>query len=312
MRILKLRPPAWVYLLFLIGACSLATRALLDSRFANSALLYLALPFTISLLLHHLVGYPENRDALGRYLNHLRNATIIMLATSAVLFEGFICVLMFMPIYFLAISIGYSFSLLLERSRRHRGSRIGIYTLPIVVAVLSFEGVAPETTFQRATDVTFRAVVQADIQSLKANMARPIVFDRPRHWFLSVFPLPSRVEAGSLAPGDVHRLHFVYKRWFFANVHRGDMRLRIEEVGKDHVRTTIVDNSSYLANYLKLEGTRVRFRRLDDRRTEVSLTITYQRGLDPAWYFGPLQRFAVERSAKYLVESVIAREGLDG
>ena len=65
----------------------------------NSTLLYLAVPFGISVLLSQLTSRSE-RPSLGwRYLDHLRDATIVLLATSAFLYEGFVCVLMFMPIY---------------------------------------------------------------------------------------------------------------------------------------------------------------------------------------------------------------------
>ena len=129
---------------------------------------------------------------------------------------------------------------------------------------------------------------------------------------MQVFPLPVSVEAGSLKEGDVHKLHFVYKRWFFTNTHEGEFHLRIDEVSPERVRTSVVHNSSYLATYLKIEGTQVDFEELYDGQTKVALTVHYERLLDPVWYFGPLQRYAVERSADYLIQSVIVREASDG
>ncbi len=309
---LRLRAPKWTYLLFLIGASTLTARGLLDSGFANSSLLYLGLPFVISLMIHHFIGYAQKQSALGRYLNHLRNATVIMLASSALLFEGFICVLMFMPIYYLAITLGFIFTFLSARWDRRGKAGLGVYAMPLIVGLLSMEGVAPSTSLPRENSITHVAVVAASIDELKSNMARPITFEAPRNWFMSVFPLPVRIKAGSLAAGDVHELDFVYKRWFFTNLHQGQMRLLIEHVGEREVRTRILENTSYLANYLKLEGTRVGFRDLGGGQTEVALTLNYSRLLDPAWYFGPLQDFAMKENAKYLIEEIIAREQLDG
>jgi len=44
-----------------------------------------------------------------------------------------------------------------------------------------------------------------------------------------------------------------------------------------------------------------------DGTTRVELTISYRRGLDPAWYFGPMQRRAISESAEYLLKNIIGK-----
>lgn len=298
-------------LLFAIGAAALVIRALLDSQFRNSALLYLLVPFALSILLHKTTRRSDGQSTTRRYVNHLRDGTIVMLATSALLFEGFLCILMFMPIYYVAITVGFLFNLAADAANK-RGGGHHAYAIPALVVMLSMEGAADPLTFERYREATHVAVVDASIEELKANMARPIAFPSDRHWFLSLFPLPTRVEAGTLRAGDIHRMHFVYKRWFFANFSEGDMALRIAEVGPAHIRTEIVQNTSYLSHYMRIEGTDVRFRDLGDGRTRVALTVKYRRLLDPYWYFGPLQQFAATQSAKYLIDSIIRREAGHG
>jgi hypothetical protein len=43
---------------------------------------------------------------------------------------------------------------------------------------------------------------------------------------------------------------------------------------------------------------------VDAATTSVTWTIRYRRDLDPAWYFGPMERFIVKRAADYLIDSV--------
>lgn len=291
-----------IRILFVIAAIAVVIRALLDSRFATSALLYLTVPFVVSMLIHQFIPY-EVENSRGRQLfNHLRDATVVMLATSFILFEGFVCVLMFMPIYYLCALIHYAFT----RNRDY--SHMKVIVLPLVVGVLSLEGVFPATSLPRKAEVTHVAVVDGSIAELKANMAAPITFDQERNWLLSIFPLPVKVEAGTLKAGDVHTLDFIYKRWFYTNVHEGTFALEISDVGADYVRTTVVKNTSYLASYVQIDGTEVAFRDVGAGQTEVSLTVHYHRKLDPSWYFGPLQSYAFERSAAYLIDTVIARK----
>lgn len=308
-RFLGLRPPKWLYLLFLLGACTIATRVVLDSQFGSTGVFYIAFPFLISLAIYHFVGPARGRSPWARLANHFRIATVIMLGTSAFLFEGFLCVAMMMPIYYLILGITYAFIIVEEKTKRDRagGARLGVYAVPLVILLLSLEGVSPQTSLARANSVSYSAVVPDSVAGLKANMARPITFDASRQWFIALFPAPVRVEAGSLKPGVVHRLHFVYRKWIFTNEHRGVMDVRIAEVSENRVTTVIDHNTSYLSHYMRLRGTTVDFTPVDAGHTRVTISIRYSRSLDPAWYFGPLQRLAVRQSARYLLETVIAR-----
>lgn len=292
------------YVFFIIGAATLTARAVLDSSFRNSTLLYILIPFAISILLHLTTGVIEGESVGARYARHMKTATVVMLGSSALLFEGFLCVLFFMPIYYLMVSIGFLFSYF---SDRDGGGHAGAYAIPVVVAVLAAEGLTGPTTVPRYSEATYSRILPGSVASLQANMAKPIRFEGERHWFLWLFPMPTRVEAGTLKAGDVHRLHFVYRRWFFTNIHRGDMAIRIAEVSPARIRTEIVQNDSYLSHYMKIDGTEVRFLDVGGGRTEVSLTVKYHRLLDPAWYFGPMEQLAARQSARYLIDTIIAR-----
>ena len=286
---------------------------MVSSPYRDTSLFYIATPFLISFAIYWTASKPEAaifaRQTFGR---HMLEAAAIFFLIALFMFEGFICVLFSSPIYFAAASLGYLASYSVSGAKHRKRSRFNSYALPVLAVVLSLEGVSAATTLDRENRVTYTTIVDASIHDLKANMAKPIAFDQPRQWFISLFPSPVRVEAGSLNAGDIHKVRFVYKRWFFTNIQEGDIRLRIDSVDDDIVETTVIENTSYLASYMMIEGTRVRFRELDSGRTEISLTIFYQRKLDPVWYFGPLQQFAMSESARYLVETVIARTGLDG
>lgn len=303
-----LKHPKWAYLLFTIGVFSFLIRLILDSNFANSAVLYVAIPFLVSFAIFQFTEKPKSGRLWMRYLAHLRDATIIMLATSVVLFEGFLCVLMFMPIYYLIVTIGFGAEALFRKNEEGKRSKLKASVFPMVIALLAIEGLSPSTSFERQNQVMRTVVVNASIDQLKANMAAEINLSARRHWFLSIFPLPVEVQAGTLNPGDVHKLDFIYKRWFFTNIDRGEFHLRIDEVSEDRVKTSVTRNTSYLAKYLNIQGTEVQFTPISEDQTEIALTIHYERLLDPAWYFGPMQKIAVSQSADYLIDEVIVRE----
>jgi len=303
----KIKRSRWVYLIFIMGAASLAIRTLLDSRFGNTALLYVAIPFLISFLLFHFARTGARRS----FGSHLLDATIVMLGSSAFLFEGFICVLFFFPIYIVFAAIGYAvFKGREERHKRGEKNHLKSSFIPIIVAIMAIEGTAPSTSFERHKSVTRAFIIAADVETIQANIAAPFVLPNKRSWFLSIFPLPTDTRAGSLGVGDIHEMDFVYKRWFFTNVKEGQMALRIDGVNDRQITTTLVKNTSYLSTYLSFKNSEINFTPLDDGRTHVSLTMTYERHLDPAWYFGTLQHYAVAQMCDYFVDAVYAR-GLD-
>ncbi len=294
----------WGIVLFLCGGAALVLRTLLDSQFGNGTLVYLAVPFVLSMAIYFLVPR-SGRDTLGaRFLNHLRLATILFLATSALLFEGFICVLMFMPIYYLGVGLAFAVAKATEDRDNNRFMAI---VLPALFLVLVSEGLIPATTFERERVSSFTADTPQSIAQLKANLAQPITFAANRDWFLELFPLPDRVEAGSLSEGDIHRLHFTYRRWLVTNVHKGEMHLRIAKVGPREIETEIIRDDSYLSHYLKVHGTRIRLVPLAGGGTRIRLEVRYRRLLDPAWYFGPLQERATRQSARFFIETIVAR-----
>ena len=42
-------------------------------------------------------------------------------------------------------------------------------------------------------------------------------------------------------------------------------------------------------------------------RTEITLRLDYRRNLDPAWYFHPLQQFAMREMAAFFIDEVLIR-----
>ncbi len=304
MRINTQNRPRWISWVFIIGIATFATRTILDSDFRHSGMLYLGMPFLVAFLAYKfLPQFPQQRTS-RRLLNGLINATIVMLATSAILFEGFLCVLMFLPIYWVTAILVFTIYIWQEKSEGK--AKIGLQIAPLLILLFAFEGTVPALSLPRDQVVTRTILVNSDVAAIKANLAKPIQFVDDRNWFISIFPLPDKVQTGTLRQGDVHRLHFTYRRWFFTNEHKGEMHIRLSEVSDNKIRTQLIRNDSYLSHYMQIDGTEIDMKSAGPGQTRVTLSIHYTRLLDPAWYFGPMQKYAVTNSADYLLENVIA------
>ena len=86
------------------------------------------------------------------------------------------------------------------------------------------------------------------------------------------------------------------------------MLLKIHKVDENTVETEFVKDSSYISTYLELLGTTIQFNPIDEINTRVTLSIRFNRKLDPAWYFAPLERYGIKQTAKYLISDIISRQ----
>ena len=293
-------------ILVIAGLASLAIQLLIRYDYDHTAMLYLGVPYIVAVLITLLRPYQEHDKWWERYLSHSVSALVVFLASSVVLFEGFICVVFFMPIYFLTVTLAFiaHWIAITWASRRSRTYSMAI---PVLIAFLSFEGTSDVTTFDRYNRVTATATTLVSPEELLQNLATPFDLPSSDDWMLGLFPMPHSIEAGSLQAGDVHRVHTRYHRWFVTNTHEGEINLRIDSVSLERVTASFVRDTSYLSTYVKLIGSEIRFAVDENDITHVSLTITYERRLDPAWYFQPIQQYAMETMAAHLIEEVLIR-----
>jgi hypothetical protein len=84
----------------------------------------------------------------------------------------------------------------------------------------------------------------------------------------------------------------------------GDLVLELAESGPGIVRWRAVSDTSHMTHFLDWTDIVVRWERVGAYETKVTWTLRYRRGLDPAWYFGPMERYAVGLTAGYLIDAV--------
>lgn len=294
-------------LLVIAGLASLAIQLLIRYDYDHTAMLYLAVPYSVAILITLARPYQEHDKWWERYISHSVSALVVFLASSVVLFEGFICVVFFMPIYFLVVTLAF-IAHWIAVAWTARKSKTCATAIPLLIAFLSFEGIFDVTTLERHNSATATATTQVSPEVLLQNLATPSDLPRSDDWMLGLFPMPHRIDAGSLEVGDIHRVHMRYHRWLVTNTHEGEIELRIDSVALNRVTVSFVRDTSYLSTYVKLIGSEIQLTVDENDVTHVSLTVSYERRLDPAWYFQPIQQYAMETMAEHLIEEVLIRD----
>ena len=300
--------PIWIRYLLILGAATLLTRLALDSRFATTSFFYCLVPYVIGVILYVFIPQPKGWTRTKRIGRHLLATIVVMLASSALLFEGFICVLMAAPIYIFFALLAIALTPHKQDPDRFKKSDVFRASfVPLAVIIISVEGLTDTTSFPREEVITRTQILNITPEEIHVNLSRPVHLDADRSAFLSVFPLPDRVDAPNFAQGETHTAFFTYRRWGFTNVHKGETRLHMKTVQPLLIETEVTKDTSYFSHYLTVHGTKINMVPLANGTTEVSLTIRYRRELDPAWYFGPMQRKAIGESAEYLLTHIIGK-----
>lgn len=297
----------WLFLLALSLAGGVLVRLLTATGYSGTALMYLGLPWLVAVLLALTTQHDTAKGSdLGKTT---RDSLIVMLGSSFVLGEGFLCVLFFLPIYLLIIGVIALGTSLARRSNSKRS----VHLAPLLVALLALEGTHPALTLERNNVLTVEQTTPLTIARLQANLRQPIELKNPTSSNLSrIFPLPYQIDSNGFKRGSEHILHYRYARWLWSNVHEGQLRLHIESMSDHHISVQATDNSSYLATYLNLQRFELAFAPTANGTTRVSLSVHYERSLDPAWYFSPLMRVAITGTAEHLLEQIVLRSHLQG
>jgi hypothetical protein len=266
----------------------------------QTAALFVGVPMTLTLIVLFAV-FP--RSALGIAC---KAVTLALLVSLIFLGEGFLCVLIAAPLFYLVAVIA---TLAWSHGVRTLGLNERTLRCCAVLTALPFamEGVFPATSLDRDETVSASRVIDASPEAVTAAVAAAPRFDRALPLVLRAgFP---RAEAARVEWRD-GREHLVIRirggeiRLNGTAPPTGDLVLRVEERAARRVRWSVVSDSSHTTHYLRWRESIVEWHAAGEGRTAVTWHLRYSRDLDPAWYFGPMQRHVATAAAGFLIEAV--------
>lgn len=194
--------------------------------------------------------------------------------------------------------------------------RARIVVLPVLVLLLSLEGVTPALTFSGDDTVTVTRTVAATPDQVAAALARPLRFDdvAPAGLLGVGFPRPEMDHGGALEVGQRRTVMFAgahHRPGFVAPHHWGAepglLEFEVTAAAPNSVRWLAVSDSTPLATWLSWRSAEVSWLPIDATHTEITWSLSYTRRLAPAWYFGPIEHVVVQQAAGYLLDAVDLR-----
>lgn len=277
-----------IFLVLAVTAGGVAYRILLHQRLEQTSALFIGLPALLAIIL---ALTPDAKSTTGGIL---KGITFALLLSGPLLGEGFICILMSAPIFLL---LGLVVGLINDSAKRRR--RATLSCLLLVFLPLSMEGTSARLSFHRAETVTESRVVNASAADVERALGRSPRVETMLPMYLRLrFPRPTEARGSGLELGATRTIHFAG-----GEGKPGDLVLRVEERREGYARFGVVSDNSKVAHWLDWKSSEVEWSEVDAQHTRVKWTIHFDRRLDPAWYFGPWERYATGLAARYLIEA---------
>lgn len=265
-------------------------------RLNASAAFYIGLPALIAVLI--IMTNPSD-NPIGATM---KGITLMLVLSVPLLQEGFICVLIAAPLFY---AVGAAVAYLYVQIRnKNKDSTLQSSAL-LIMLVASMEGMHEDLTVERFNLVEVEKVIAAPAHAVAAQLQQPVQLQNKSLSLLSLFPFPEIEHEG-----DTQRMHFVYNKHIWFNAVVGDVNVQVTERGDNFIHSEVVSDNSYLKNYMDWKTSRVEWQAIDANHTKVKWSIGYDRKLDPAWYFGPIEAYTVELVADMLIDNAATPAGV--
>jgi hypothetical protein len=286
-----------------VAIASIAYRVIVGHGLQQTAALFVGLPALLAIVVVFAVS-PRSATGVA-----CKAVTVGLLVSLLFLGEGILCIVMSAPLFYaVAVAVGLAADAARRRARAGRSGHTAVSCLAVLlVAPMSLEGVTGATALNRDEWVTETRIVHASVEAVERAMSGTPRFERAVPAYLRLgFPRPVavRIDRAGPRPQWVVRFRGGEMRLDGVEPRAGDLTLQLEERRPGLARWRALSDDSHMTHFLDWREAIVRWETAGRNVTRVTWTLRYRRGLDPAWYFGPWERYAVRLAAAYLIESV--------
>jgi hypothetical protein len=222
-----------------------------------------------------------------------RLTTFGLLITSAFLHEGAACVLLAAPLVY---GVAHLVVGLVELSIRAGHRRSALLVIPLLAAA-SLEGITPGARVAPEQTVVAERVVPMAPAELERRLAQGPRFDavtRPRLLRITGYPTPTGASGRGLAVGD---------RWTFT-VAGGPIVTEVVERGPGRVVFGTVADSSKTRRWVHWRRSVLSWRP-GPGGTTVRIETSFERRLDPSWYFGPIDAAMIDAGIEHFADALV-------
>ena len=289
---LSLSPGQWQILntLLVISLGSLLYKFLEINSLKHTAALFIGIPTFMSIAL----ALTPKAKHITR--NILIGTSLGLVSSLVVLNEGSFCVPMTAPLFLgVALIIGISY----EKAQRSRLGKVQFLFIVSILSIFSLEGVFSPLTVSRSVSVSSEQVIAAGSAEIESALSSKPVFNDLPFILTAGFPQPTWTKGKGLNMGDRRSVHFSG-----GEGEPGTVIFEVTERGNNWVRFSLIEDTSHISHWLTWKTSEIHWQAVSTTETKVKWTLNYDRQLDPAWYFGPIEKMAVALTTKALINNL--------
>lgn len=258
-------------------------------QLGHSAAMFIGIPAILAILL---ALTPKAKSVTGGIL---KGITLALLIIAPLLGEGYLCILLATPLFYI---VGILVGIIVDSLRAKRTATLSC--LAIVLLPMSLEGVVPELSFRRSQTVEVSRTVNASADAVERQLAQRTDISKTLPAPLRIgFPRPLQAMGEGLEIGAPRTIHFAGAE----GDPPGDLLMRVTAHQAGFVRFETVSDNSKLTQWIAWKKSEVQWKQIDAGHTLVTWRVQFDRQLDPAWYFAPVERAAVHEAAVYLIDA---------
>ncbi len=278
-----------IFLILAVATGSVMYRLIVWKTMEQTSVLFVGIPTVLAIVL---AVTPKAKTAMGGIM---RGITLALLLSGVLLGEGFICIVMAAPLFY---AVGAVVGVLVGPGRKGLDSTTRSFVL-LLLLPMSLEGVTPALSFNRDETVQASQVVTATTEEVQRALSGVPRTDVRFPFYLRMgFPRPAEATGSGLEVGALRTIHFAG-----GEGRPGDLVLRVEDSQPGYVRYVALSDHSKVAHWLAWRTSEISWTPVDAQHTRVTWTLRFERKLDPAWYFGPWERYAARLAAQSLIQA---------
>jgi hypothetical protein len=291
------RPRALLSGLIAAVAIALLTyRLLVGHHLEQSAGLFIGVPAVLAMIV---VLFVSPTSAVGVIFKAL---TIAILLSALFLWEGVLCIVMASPLLY---AVGAIIGAVIDQARRARAETVASCLLFLALMPMSLEDTGVGPAFNRREVVTASRLVSASSDAIATAVESTPRFNRVLPPYLRVgFPRPAHTTIADDQSLWIVRMRGGEMKINGMEPRAGDLVLRVVERTAQTIRWRVESDDSHMTHFLLWREAQVQWQTVNATTTQVTWTLTYDRNLAPAWYFGPWERYATRLAAAYLIDTV--------
>lgn len=257
----------------------------------HSAVLFLGIPVFMS------VALATTCNIKHITLNVMLGLSFGLLASFVYLNEGSFCVPMTAPLFLVA---GLVISASFVKLRQSNYTQY-VYFLPVLFLILlSVEGLNKQTSFNRVQSASAFKDVALSGDQIQHALAQNKTFSNLPTLLRYGFPQPQIMSNQGNNIGDIRRVYFAGGEGA-----PGTAEFKVSQRSTNSIEYTLIKDTSHIGHWLNWKTSTVSWFEIKPGINRVTWSIEYERKLDPAWYFAPMQDYAVELSAKALINNMV-------